>query len=59
MKKFLLFGIFLFYIFFNQSVYAVPAENPYSLNLCSVVLNPWEVEWYNLVVFNEYGSNPT
>ena len=53
----LLLWMFLFMLFI-QSVYAVPAENPYSLNLCSVVLNPWEVEWYNLVVFNEDGSNP-
>jgi len=56
-KNFFLLGIFLF-MFIIQSVYAVPAENPYSLKLCSVVLNPWELEWYKLVVFNEDGSNP-
>ena len=51
---FLLFS-FAFGLF---SVHAVAAENTYSLNLCSVVLNPTAVKWYKLVAFENEWTNP-
>ena len=57
MKKVLLW-LFLYVFFCVQLVFAVPAENPYSLKLCNVILNPNAVDGYQLIVFDEDGWNP-
>lgn len=45
-------------ISFNVPTLAVPAENPYSLELCKVILNPDAIEWYQLVAFDRNWNNP-
>ena len=59
MKNFFLFLTISLGIFLTiPSVFAIPAEHMYSLDLCSVVLNPRVIDGYHLVVFDENGKNP-
>ena len=57
MKKVLLWLLLCVFLCI-QSVFAVPAKDPYSLKLCKVILNPNAVDGYQLIVFNEDGRNP-
>ena len=50
MKKYLLLFLFWFLgLLFTQITYWVPALNPYSLDICSVIINPNSIDWYKIV----------